>query len=326
MNLEELLKKYDVPRDAAGTCMIQELKPKHVAYIGESKYRKLIAPNAGAYILVAPELYNSVIDIPGNTYIETPGVLAAFLIIHNTFHKDTPSFSPGDYKPKCGVDCSIDPTSKFGGNVVIGDRVVIHPHVVIGSNVTIGDDTKIYAGAAIYDRVRLGKRNTINANSTIGRDGYRIIKDEAGINRQLIHIGGVRFDDDVDFGNSSCIDRGTFGDTILERHVKIDNMVHIGHNVHVKENSLLAASCCIGGSTVIGKNCWIGIGATISNGLVIGDDASVLINAVVVRDVPEGGRVAGFYAMPNDAWRLLEKEHTKQFSLKVRKAEKKVDE
>ena len=129
--------------------------------------------------------------------------------------------------------------------------------------------------------------------------------------------------DDVEVGNSSCIDRGTFGDTILEERVLVDNMVHIGHNVHIKSNTQLAASCCIGGSTIIGQNCWIGIGATLSNGLVIGDNASVLINAVVVRDVPENESVSGFYAMPNLAWRLVVKDHARRLGSKVSKVKKK---
>ncbi|MFW9767193.1 MAG: UDP-3-O-(3-hydroxymyristoyl)glucosamine N-acyltransferase [Candidatus Thorarchaeota archaeon] len=323
MIIKEVLKKYGIPNDAKGTCGIQNLVEKHISYIARVQFMKLITPNKGAYILVEPKFYDKASKIEGNSYFKVDDALVAFLEIHNTWHQDVKSFTPDDSKPTVGKECVIDPTVRFGRNVTLGDRVRIHPYVVIGSDVTIDDDTEIFANTAIYDRVRIGKRNIIDANASIGGDGYRIMKDAEDNIHRLIHIGGVQFGDDVEFGNSSCVDRGTFGDTILEDRVKIDNMVHIGHNVHVKSNSQLAASSCIGGSTVIGENCWIGIGATVSNGLVIGDNASVLINAIAVRDVPENESVAGFYAMPNMAWRLVVKDHAKRFGTKVAKMKKK---
>jgi len=323
MTIADILKKYRIPEDAKGTTGVHNLSEKHVTYLAHSQYLKFIVPNKGAYILVDSKFYDKVSKIEGNTYIETENAIVAFLEIHNSFHKNVQSFTPDESKPKTGKACNIDPTARFGKNVVLGDRVTIHPHVVIGSDVTIGDDSKIFASSTIYDRVRIGKRNIIDSNVSIGGDGYRIMRDGENKIHRLIHIGGVMFGDDVEFGNSSCVDRGTFGDTILEDRVLVDNMVHIGHNVHIKTNSQLAASSCIGGSTVIGRNCWIGIGATISNKLVIGDNASVLINAVVVRDVPENESVSGFYAMPNMAWRLVVKDQARRFGTKAAKAMKK---
>lgn len=323
MTVSDILKKYKIPDDVKGTCGIQRLAEKHVAYLARFQFLKLIAPNQGAYILIESKFYNEASKIEGNTYIEVEDALTAFLEIHNSIHKVVKSFTPDDSKPTFGNDCQIDPTARFGKNVTLGNRVIIHPHVVVGSEVTIGDDSVIFANTAIYDRVKIGKRNIIDANASIGGDGYRIMRDAHNNIHRLIHIGGVLFGDDVEFGNSSCVDRGTFGDTILEDRVKVDNMVHVGHNVHVKTNSQLAASSCIGGSTVIGENCFIGIGATISNGLTIGDNSSVLINAVVARDVPENESVSGFYAMPHSAWRLVVKDHAKRFDTKVEKMNKK---
>jgi UDP-3-O-[3-hydroxymyristoyl] glucosamine N-acyltransferase len=226
------------------------------------------------------------------------------------------SFTAGDSKPAVGNDCEIDSTARFGENVTLGNRVKIHPHVVIGSNVNVDDDSEIFANTAIYDRVKIGKRNIIDANASIGGDGFRIMRDDRKMIHRLIHIGGVSFGDDVEFGNSSCVDRGTFGDTILEDRVKVDNMVHIGHNAHIKTNTQLAASSCIGGSAVIGENCFVGIGATISNGLMLGDNSSVLINAVVTKNVPENESVSGFYAMPHATWISVVKDRVKRFSTK----------
>ncbi|MFW9801870.1 MAG: UDP-3-O-(3-hydroxymyristoyl)glucosamine N-acyltransferase [Candidatus Thorarchaeota archaeon] len=322
MTISDILKKYGIPQDAASTCAIQSLVEKHIAYINQMQFLKHISPNKGAYILVEPKFFDRVSKIEGNTYIEVENPLIAFLEIHNEFHKDVKSFTPDDSKPTMGKGCEIESTARFGKNVNLGNRVKIHPYVVVGSDVTIGDDSEVFSNTAIYDRVKIGRRNIIDANASIGGDGYRIMRDAQNRIHRLIHIGGVRFGDDVEFGNSSCVDRGTFGDTILEDRVKIDNMVHIGHNVHIKTNTQLAASSCIGGSTEIGENCWIGIGATVSNGLTLGDNSSVLINAVVVRDVPDNETVSGFYAMPNLAWRLVVKDHAKRFGTKAAKLKK----
>jgi len=313
MKIKEILKKHGIPEDALGTCGIQFLKEKHVSFLFNPKYEGVIKKDIGAYILILPDLLDDVKHIPGNVYIESEHPMQAFLEIHNEYHRNLPSFTTGDYKPVVGANCEIDSSAKFGKNVVLGDRVIIHPNVVIGSDVEIGDDTAIYASSTIYNRTKIGKRCIIDSNASIGGDGFRILKDKDGRIHRLVHTGSVRFGNDVEFGNASCVDRGSFGETILEDNVKIDNLVHIGHNAHIKENVSIAASSCIGGSAIIGKSCWIGIGVTISNGLVIGDNASVLINAVVTRDVPENESVSGFFAMPHKAWISVVKDRAKRF-------------
>jgi UDP-3-O-[3-hydroxymyristoyl] glucosamine N-acyltransferase len=323
MSIKKILRKFGVPEDAEGTCAIQDLRAHHVSYLANPKYLELMKKNAGAYVLVGSSDLDLTKQVPGNTYLAVENPTQSFIAIHNTFYKNYPSLSSGDNDPVVGSNCMIDPAARFGKKVILGDRVEIHPCVVVGSNVTIGDDTKVFANTTIYDRVRIGKRCIIDSNASIGGDGFRIVADSSGTVHRLVHIGGVLLGDDVEFGNSSCVDRGSFGDTILERNVKVDNMVHIGHNAHIKENTQLAASSCIGGSTVIGRNCWVGIGATLSNGLVIGDGASVLINAVVIRDVESGGRVGGFYALPNEAWRFITRDQMKRAGLPVRKRKKK---
>lgn len=317
MTIDDILKKYGIPHDAKGTCGIQRLEGKHISYLARPQFLEHISPNKGTYILVDSKFYAEVSKIKGNIYIEVENAPTAFLEIHNAFHRDIKSFTPDDSKPAVGNDCTIDPTARFGKNVILGERVKVHPHVVIGSNVTIDDDSEIFASAAIYDRVRIGKRNIIDTNASIGGDGFRIMRDGKKRIHRLIHIGGVLFGDDVEFGNSSCVDRGTFGDTILEDRVKVDNMVHIGHNAHIKTNTQLAASSCIGGSTVIGENCFVGIGATISNGLMLGDNSSVLLNAVVTRNVPENESVSGFYAIPHAAWISFVKDRSKRFDRSI---------
>jgi acetyltransferase-like isoleucine patch superfamily enzyme len=76
-----------------------------------------------------------------------------------------------------------------------------------------------------------------------------------------------------------------------------------GHDKH----SLLPFS----GPLILGHGCWIGNGARIIGPLTIGNNAIVAAGAVVLRDVPEGGIVAGIPARivgwrnpPEQVWHL----------------------
>lgn len=45
----------------------------------------------------------------------------------------------------------------------------------------------------------------------------------------------------VEIGANCTIDRGSWRDTSIGAHTKLDNMVHIAHNVTIGENCLIAA-------------------------------------------------------------------------------------
>ena len=52
--------------------------------------------------------------------------------------------------------------------------------------------------------------------------------------------------------------RATIGSTIINKGVKIDNLVQIAHNVEIGENTVIAAQTGIAGSTKIEKDVMIG--------------------------------------------------------------------
>lgn len=73
--------------------------------------------------------------------------------------------------------------------------------------------------------------------------------------------------DDVEIGANTCIDRGSWRQTIIGEGSKLDNQVvffllivqiQIGHNVQIGKNCLIAAQCGIAGSTTIGNYVFIG--------------------------------------------------------------------
>ena len=52
-------------------------------------------------------------------------------------------------------------------------------------------------------------------------------------------------EDDVDIGVHVCIDQGMLEPTRIARGVKIDNLVHIGHNTTIEAGTIIAARAAI---------------------------------------------------------------------------------
>jgi UDP-3-O-[3-hydroxymyristoyl] glucosamine N-acyltransferase len=141
----------------------------------------------------------------------------------------------------------------------------------------------------------------IGANCSIGLPGFGYERDEDGRYWRFPHLGRVIIASDVEIGSNTCIDRGAIGDTIIERGVKIDNLVHIAHNVILKENVVVIANSMVAGSVTVDADAWISPSAAIKNKLSIGHGSVVGLGAVVIRDVAPHTTVIG-----NPA-RLLEK-------------------
>jgi UDP-3-O-[3-hydroxymyristoyl] glucosamine N-acyltransferase len=187
----------------------------------------------------------------------------------------------------------------------ISKNAVIHPSVKIGNNVTIGDFTIIEQGCDLGDDIFIGYNNAIlqntiikshvhiGSNNTIGGVGFGYEKNEDGDYEFLPHIGNVIICDFVEIGNNNCVDRAVLGSTILNKNVKVDNLVHIAHGVEIGENSLIIANSMIGGSSKIGKNVWVAPSASIINNVEIHDNALIGMGAVVIKSVDEYNVVAG---------------------------------
>jgi UDP-3-O-[3-hydroxymyristoyl] glucosamine N-acyltransferase len=73
----------------------------------------------------------------------------------------------------------------------------------------------------------------------------------------------------VYIGANATIDRGALEETRIGRGVKIDNLVHIGHNVLVERDVVIAAQTGVSGSSVIRA------GAVVGGQVGIGDHAEI---------------------------------------------------
>ncbi len=96
-------------------------------------------------------------------------------------------------------------------------------------------------------------------------------------------------EDDVEIGANTTIDRGALTETRIRRGVKIDNLVHIGHNVEVGEDVVIAAQTGISGSSSIGA------GAVVAGQVGIADHVTIGPGAILGAQcgVPSQKRIEG---------------------------------
>src|SRR5215467_13113537 len=155
-----------------------------------------------------------------------------------------------------GADVSISPFVTLGDRTKIGARVTLYPGVFVGSDCAIGEDCVLYPNVVVREGCLIGARVSIHSGTVIGSDGFAYVQHQ-GRNEKVPQLGGVTIEDDVELGANVTVDRATFGQTIIKRGAKVDNLVQIAHNVTVGEDSILVAQVGIAGSTRLGHHVMI---------------------------------------------------------------------
>ena len=190
-------------------------------------------------------------------------------------------FSPGIHKTAV-----VEKSSTIGKDVYIG------PHCYIGNNVKIGDKTKILANVCIYGKTQIGSNSVILSNTTIGSEGFSFYFD-ADEFFHFPHLGSVLIGDNVWIGSNCTVEKSQIDQTIIEDHVKIDDIVHVGHNSIVKKATQITAGSVISGRAKIGKGCWIAPNSVVDPGCEIGDDCFVGTSSLVRSNFPENSVIVG---------------------------------
>jgi UDP-3-O-[3-hydroxymyristoyl] glucosamine N-acyltransferase len=187
---------------------------------------------------------------------------------------------------RIAANVSIGPYAVVGEDVHVGEGTQIGPHCVIAAGCWIGAHCRIHPRVTLYSGVRLGDRVEIHAGAVIGADGFGYARGE-GRYWKFPQIGIVEIGDEAEIGANTTIDRGSLDDTRIGEGVKLDNLVHVGHNCQIGAHTVIAALTGISGSCVFGKNVVIGGQAGfgeqvhLEDGAVIGGQSGVLGGKVI---------------------------------------------
>ncbi len=273
-----------------GVCTIQQSRPGHITFLMNPLYKKYLTATTAAAVILLPDdakLCSVNALISGDPYYTYAKIAQYF--------DDKPIPSDGIHPTAViGADCEIDPTASIGPNCVIYDHVKIGPHVVIRANSVIGEYSEIgehsylNANVTLYHKVFLGKRVLIGSGTVIGSDGFGFAKNK-GVWHKVPQLGQVVIEDDVEIGANCAIDRGAIENTIIQRGVKLDNHIQIGHNVRIGENTAMAALVGISGSTEIGKNCLVGGQTGFAGHIHVTDNVVVTGGSGVTNSIREPG-------------------------------------
>ncbi len=183
----------------------------------------------------------------------------------------------------------------LGESVHIGNNTIISPNVYIGNNAKIGKNCYIEPnvhigwGTVIGDDVYIGSGSSVGANSFYHYYDNDELKEFPGIGITKIH-------NEVNIGNNTTVQRGTFSDTVIHHGCKIGNLIEVGHDVEIGINCKIVSQTGIGSNVVIGNYVQIFGQVGIANNVNIGDYGVVFAKSLVTKNVLPGKKVSGMYA------------------------------
>lgn len=192
--------------------------------------------------------------------------------------------------PSATIDegVSVGACAVIAAGAYIGSETTIGAGAVIGEGVIVGVQCRIYPRVVLYPATALGDHVVVHAGAVLGSDGFGYVRDRfSGEYLPFPQQGRLVIEDDVEIGANATIDRGALEETRIERGVKIDNLVHLGHNVRVGRNVVIAAqtgvsgSSSIGAGAIVGGQVGIGDHAHIAEQVILGSGSGVLTHKKV---------------------------------------------
>ena len=205
---------------------------------------------------------------------------------------------------RIGANVGIGPYVIIGEDVHVGDGTQIGAHCVVGAGSWIGENCRIHPRVTFYAGVRVGHRVEIHAGAVLGADGFGYAFDGEKY-WKFPQAGLVEIADDAEVGANTTIDRGSLDDTRIAEGVKLDNLVHVGHNVQIGAHTVIAAQTGISGSSKLGHHVVVGgqVGiadhCTLDDGSIAGAQAGIPTGKIIRK----GQKVWGTPARPLDQFK-----------------------
>ncbi len=198
----------------------------------------------------------------------------------------TKFFAQEEFQNEIHETAVIEKKAKIGKNVFVGSNCYI------GNNVTIGNNCKILHNACIFGETTIGRNSVISSNTTVGSEGFGFSYTGEEL-YHFPHIGKIVIGNNVWIGSNCTVEKAQIDDTRIGNNVKIDDLVHIGHNSQIKSFSQITAGVIIAGKVKIGKGCWIASNSMIDNGCRLGDNCMVGSSSLVRTNFSKNSIIAG---------------------------------
>ena len=192
----------------------------------------------------------------------------------------------------------IHPTAVVAENAKLHPSASIGAYCVVESGVSIGEGSVIKNHVVISGNVKIGKFCYIKSGAVIGEEGFGFDFEDDQTPVRLPHLGSVEIGDFVEIGSNATVARGTLDNTIVGKHTKIDDHVHIAHNCNIGINCVITACAALSGGVTLGGSNWIGPNSAIIQKIKIHENAFVGIGSVVTESIKTRSKVMGLSAMP----------------------------
>jgi UDP-3-O-[3-hydroxymyristoyl] glucosamine N-acyltransferase len=265
-----------------------------ISFLANAKYEKQLHATKASAVIVGRETLNAAVPL---LVAEDPyyAFMQIMVLLHgHRKHKKVGISGRASISDsaKVGMDCHIHDFVTIADDARVGDGCIVYPGVYIGQGVQVGNDCIFYPNVAIYDGTQVGNRVIINANSTIGEDGFGYASHK-GVHHKIPQTGIVVIEDDVEIGTCCGIERGTLGDTVIGQGSKLGDLVAIGHGTKIGAHCLLVAQVGIAGSTTLGHHCVVGGQVGVVGHVNIGNNVTIGAQAGVINNIPDGMVVLG---------------------------------
>eukprot|EP00899_Mesostigma_viride_P007277 jgi/Mesvir1/16550/Mv10091-RA.1 len=185
----------------------------------------------------------------------------------------------------------------------VGAGTTIGCNSVIGEGVRIGNDCRFWYNVSVSN-CTIGNNVILHHGVSIGADGFGFTVDNQGKMVKKPQELSVVVKDHVEVGANSCIDRGSWRDTVIGEHTKIDNLVQIGHNVVTGRCCILCGQVGIAGSVTLGDYVVMGGKSGVADHVDVCSKVRVAATSGVTKDITEPGDYGGFPAMPAREWKM----------------------
>ena len=271
--------------------------PGDLVFAEDDKYAPQVRQNRAAAYIISPNFP----PIDGCTVLRVDNPRLAFLKIMYLF-QSRPPMDGGIHR-----QAAVAPDAELGEGVTIREFAIVRSRVKIGAgtliesgahiaeDVSIGEQCQIGPNVVIMPGTRIGSRVILHGGVVVGADGFGFTWGE-GRHLKIPQMGNVIIEDDVELGANVCVDRATFGSTIVGRGTKVDNLVQIAHNDVIGEHVIMSGQVGLSGSVKIGNRAILGGKVGVVDHVTIGEDSRMGGMALVIKDVPPRQTVWGYPA------------------------------